>query len=103
MQGNFSLIFNFIVDHYGTDHIFWTFYVINIIFSVIAYKLGFDRKLPVLKSIIVYILLFIGTYITTIFSLLKLPVIESLIIISILLAIYRFILYLELIGITDDV
>jgi len=102
MQGNFSLIFNFIVDHYGTDHIFWTFYVINIIFSVIAYKLGFARKLPVLKSIIVYILLFIGTYITTIFSLLKLPVTESLIIISIVLAIYRFRLHRERKGRTED-
>lgn len=95
MSVEFSFIFNLIVDNFGTDHIFWIFYVLNVVFSIIAYKLGFARKLPILKSVIVYVLLIVGTYITTIFSILKMPMTESLIIITIVLAIYRFRLYRE--------
>ena len=90
-----SIIFNFIVDTFGTDHIYLTFYILNLIFSIIAYKLGFARELPLLKSIIVYILLAIGVFIITIFSVFKLPMTESLIIISVVLGIYRFRLYKE--------
>src|SRR5690625_4292812 len=93
MTQQFGFLLNFVIEHYGTDHIFWIFYIINFIFSVIAYKLGFARELPLLKSVIVYILLFIGTYITTIFTIFYLPITESLIIISIVLAIYRFRMY----------
>lgn len=93
MSQQFGFLLNFVIENYGTDHIFWIFYVINFIFSVIAYKLGFARELPLLKSAIVYLLLFIGTYITTIFTIFYLPVTESLIIISIVLAIYRFRMY----------
>src|SRR5690625_775951 len=93
MSQQFSLLLNLVIENYGTDHIYWIFYALNFIFSVIAYKLGFARELPLLKSIIVYILLFIGTYITTIFSMFYLPITESLIIISIVLAIYRFRMY----------
>lgn len=103
MQGNFSIIFDYIVNNYGTENIFWIFYVMNIIFSVIAYKLGFARKLSLLKSIFVYILLIIGTYIVTIFSVLKMPITESLIIISVVLAIYRLRLHRERKQRTEDV
>jgi len=74
---------------------FWIFYFLNLVFSVIAYKLGFARQLPLLKSIFVYILLAIGVYVITIFSVLRLPMTESLIIISVVLAIYRFRLHKE--------
>src|SRR5699024_10306613 len=77
------MIFNFIVDIFGaTQTTFWVFYVLNLIFSIIAYKLGFARELPLLKSIIVYILLAFGVIIITIFSILEYPMTESLIIIS---------------------
>ncbi|HLR22844.1 MAG TPA: YlaH-like family protein [Pseudogracilibacillus sp.] len=88
------MIFNFIVDIFGaTQTTFWVFYVLNLIFSIIAYKLGFARELPLLKSIIVYILLAFGVIIITIFSILEYPMTESLIIISLVLGIYRFRLY----------
>lgn len=90
-----SIIFNFIIDTFGTEHVFWTFYVLNLIFSIIAYKLGFARKLPMLKSIIVYILLALGVFVITIFSVFKLPMTESLIIISVVLGIYRLRLHRE--------
>ncbi|WP_188454524.1 YlaH-like family protein [Virgibacillus oceani] len=83
-------IFDLIVDNYGTDHVFLIFYVLNLIFGAIAFKLGFARQLPLLKSLFVYIMLAIGTFIITIFSIFKMPMTESLIIICIVLGIYRF-------------
>jgi len=88
------MIFNFIVDIFGaTQTTFWIFYFLNLILSIIAYKLGFARKLPLLKSTIVYILLAFGVIIITIFSILEYPMTESLFIISLVLGIYRFRLY----------
>lgn len=75
--------------------VFWAFYILNFIFAIIAYKLGFARELPLIKSIFVYIMLAIGTFILTIFSLFKLPITETLIIVSIVLGIYRFRLHRE--------
>lgn len=89
MSNNFSIIFDYIVDNYGTENIFWIFYVLNLIFGAIAYKLGFARKLPLLKSIFVYMMLAIGMFIITIFSIFKMPMTESMIVISVVLAIYR--------------
>lgn len=90
MDTNFGIIFDFLLDNYGTSiNLFWVFYVLNFIFGLIAYKLGFAKKLPLMKSVIVYILFAIGVFIITIFSIFKLPITESLIIISIVLAIYR--------------
>ena len=89
MTGSFSYILDFILANYGVDNIFWTMYVINLVLSAIAYKLGFARKLPLGKDIFVYVMLIIGNYITTIFSIMKMPMTESIILIVIVLAIYR--------------
>ncbi|UJL47813.1 YlaH-like family protein [Virgibacillus sp. NKC19-16] len=86
---NFSPIFDFVLNNFP-DNVFWIFYVLNLIFGAIAFKLGFARKLPLLKTIFVYIMLAVGTYIITIFSILQMPITESLIVISLVLAIYRF-------------
>lgn len=90
--GGNIMIFDYL-EH--SDHIYWIFYVLNFIFGVTAYKLGFAKKLPVMKSIFVYILLAIGTYVLTIFSVLNLPMTESLIIVSIVMGLYRFRLHRE--------
>lgn len=90
-----SVIFNFYVDNFGTNNIIWFFYILNLILSIIAYKLGFARELPLLKSAIVYILLAIGVIIITFFSLVKFPMTETLIIISVVLGIYRYRLHKE--------
>lgn len=89
MTGSFSYVLDFILANYGVDNIFWIMYVINFALSAIAYKLGFARKLPLGKSILVYVMLLIGNYITTIFSIMKMPMTESIILIVIVLAIYR--------------
>src|SRR5690625_591619 len=73
---------------------YWILYFINLILSIIAYKLGFARELPLKKEIFVYIMLAIGVFILTIFNLMDFPITESLIIISLVLGIYRFRLHL---------
>ncbi|GGN49036.1 MULTISPECIES: YlaH-like family protein [Oceanobacillus] len=95
MTGSFSFVLDYILDNYGTDNIFWTMYFINLILSAIAYKLGFARKLSVGKNIFVYFMLVLGNYITTIFSIMKLPMTESLVVICIVLIIYRTRLHMQ--------
>lgn len=90
-----GILHAFIIEQYGVENLFLSFYILNLIFSIISYKLGFARKLPLVKSLIVYILLAVGVFVITIFSVLGLPMTESLIIISLVLAIYRFRLHRE--------
>lgn len=90
-----GIFHDLIVRYIGEDHLFVSYYVINLFFGIISYKLGFARKLPLLKSIIVYIMLFIGMFVITIFNMLGLPIAESLVIISIVLGIYRFRMFME--------
>lgn len=89
----FDLIQSNVNENY--ELMFWVFYVLNLIFSIVAYKLGFARELPLAKSIIVYIMLAIGVYVITIFSMFKMPMTESLVIISAVLGIYRYRLHRE--------
>jgi len=95
MENQFNILFQYFLNEFGTEHLFTIFYVLNLIFSIIAYKLGFARKISLLKSFFVYVLLAIGVYVITIFSVFGLAMTESLIIITIVLAIYRFRLYRE--------
>lgn len=96
MGSNFSILYEFIVEHYGTENTFNIFFILNYIFGVIAYKLGFARKLPILKNIVVYIMLAVGMFILSLFSSIGgYPITESLIIISLILGIYRYRLHKE--------
>lgn len=89
-------IFYELIEHYiGANHLFVSFYILNLIFGIVAYKLGFAKKLPILKSVVVYILLLVGVFVLSIFSMFGMPITESLIVISLVLAIYRFRLYRE--------
>ncbi|MDC3412787.1 YlaH-like family protein [Aquibacillus sp. 3ASR75-11] len=74
----------------GTFILYFTIFIL----SAITYKLGFARKLPILKNVVIYILLAIGSIILTILGL-YLPIAESLSIIAIVLAIYRVRLHRE--------
>jgi len=90
------MVIEYVLELNGTDNIFWIFYVMNLILSAVAYQLGFAKKLPIAKNIIVYILLMIGTFVITIFStVMRMPTIECLIIIILVLGIYRFRLHRE--------
>jgi hypothetical protein len=66
----------------------WLLYITIVMLSIIVYKLGFARKLPLGKSIIVYILLIFGCSIMTFFGAF-LPVAEALLIAALILVIYK--------------
>ncbi|MFD1018027.1 YlaH-like family protein [Thalassobacillus hwangdonensis] len=74
---------------------FFLLYLTIVILSVITFKLGFARKLPLLQAVVVYAVLIIGSFILTLFLGLNLPIAESLLAASIVLGIYRFRLHNE--------
>lgn len=97
------MVYNFIMEQYGVEQLFNILYPLNFILAAIAYKLGFAKKLPILKSIIVYILLAIGIFVLYLLFIVwsvatggnPLPLTESLVIICLVLAIYRMRLYFQ--------
>ncbi|MGN8645152.1 YlaH-like family protein [Gracilibacillus sp. HCP3S3_G5_1] len=70
-------------------------YLTVVIFAIFAYKFGFAKKLSPLKSLIIYILLIIGTFFLTLIFGLNLPLAESLFIIAVVMGVYRLRLYQE--------
>ena len=97
------MVYDFIMQQYGVEQLFNILYPVNFILAALAYKLGFAKKLPILKSIIVYILLAIGIFVLYILFIVwsvasggsPLPLTESLIIICLVLAVYRIRLHLQ--------
>lgn len=63
-------------------------YLIVCILTILVYNLGFARKLPILKLVIVYIALFLGNFLIT-FLALTLPIVEALIVAVVVLGIYK--------------
>jgi hypothetical protein len=66
----------------------WLLYITVLILSVIVYRLGFAKKLPLLKNVIIYILLALGCTILTFFAVF-LPVAEGLVIAALVLVVYK--------------
>ncbi|GGA83571.1 YlaH-like family protein [Ornithinibacillus halotolerans] len=97
------MVYNFILENFGIENMFNILYPVNLVLAAIAYKLGFAKKLPLLKSIIVYILLAVGIFVLYLLFIMwsvatggkPLPLTESLLIICIVLAIYRTRLYFQ--------
>jgi hypothetical protein len=75
-----------VADHPDQGMLF--LYGTIVILSIIAYKLGFSHKLPLLKSIIIYLFLFLGCTILS-FLAVFLPVAEGLVVICAVLLVYR--------------
>jgi hypothetical protein len=71
---------------------FWILYLIILILSIIVFKLGFARKLPIIKMAVIYIFLALGCIPLTFFGI-GYPVAEGLCIASIILIIYKVRLY----------
>lgn len=69
-------------------------YVTVFILTAIVYKLGFAKKLSILKNIIIYACLALGCTILTFFAAF-LPIAEALFFTALFLAIYRFRLHLH--------
>jgi hypothetical protein len=97
------MVYDFIMENYGVEQLFNILYPINFVLAAIAYKLGFAKKLPIMKSIIVYILLAIGIFVLYLLFIVwsvasggaPLPLTESLFIICVVLAIYRIRLHFQ--------
>ncbi len=68
---------------------FWLLYLVISVLSIIVYKLGFAKKLPVLKSAIVYFVLFLGCLPLAFFGI-AYPVAEGLFVAALVLGIYKF-------------
>lgn len=66
----------------------WLLYLTILILSIVVYKLGFAQKLPILKSLIIYIFLIFGcTFLT--FLGIFLPIAEGLVVAVLILVIYK--------------
>lgn len=66
----------------------WFLYLTVAILSAAVYKMGFARKLPLLKTAVVYVLLAAGATILTFFALF-LPIAEGLAIMAVVLLLYK--------------
>lgn len=66
----------------------WMLYLTIIVLSIIVYKLGFAKKLPLAKSLIIYLFLILGCTILTFLGVF-LPVAEGLVVAALILIIYK--------------
>ncbi|MEH7108010.1 MULTISPECIES: YlaH-like family protein [Bacillaceae] len=66
----------------------WLLYITIVILSIIVYKLGFAKKLPLGKSIVIYIFLCLGCTILTFLGAF-LPIAEGLVVAALVLIIYK--------------
>ena len=66
----------------------WLLYLFIVLLTFVVYKLGFERKLPIIKSLVVYAFLIFGCTILTFFAVF-LPIAEGLVVAAIILIIYR--------------
>ncbi|WP_226665912.1 YlaH-like family protein [Metabacillus litoralis] len=66
----------------------WLLYLTIFFLSVLVYKLGFAKKLPILKSVVIYTFLAFGCTILTFLGIF-LPVAEGLVVASLILIIYK--------------
>jgi hypothetical protein len=86
---HFSAYPQFLLDHkWSSDHMITILYLTIVLLSIVVYKLGFARKLPVLKSVVIYVMLLIGCILMTILSL-QLPIVGALTIAALILSIYK--------------
>jgi vacuolar-type H+-ATPase subunit I/STV1 len=66
----------------------WMLYATTLLLSVIVYKLGFAKKLPILKSVVIYLFLAFGCTILTFLGIF-LPVAEGLMVAALILIVYK--------------
>ncbi|MCA1053364.1 YlaH-like family protein [Rossellomorea aquimaris] len=66
----------------------WLLYFTIVGLSILVYKLGFAKKLPLGKSIVIYLFLIIGCTVLTFLGIF-LPVAEGLVVAALILIIYK--------------
>lgn len=81
-------------NHY--ENTFIILYFLNLILVIIAYHLGFAKKISLLKNVIIHLLLALGTVLLAVFAgIAELPITESLVFVVLILGIYRTRLHFE--------
>lgn len=66
----------------------WLLYITILLLCILVFKLGFSQKLPLLKSVIVYLFLIFGcTFLS--FLGIFLPIAEGLVVAALILIIYK--------------
>ncbi|MED3574404.1 YlaH-like family protein [Cytobacillus praedii] len=66
----------------------WLLYLTIVVLCIIVFKLGFAKKLPIAKSIVIYLFLILGCTILTFFAVF-LPITEGLVVAALILIIYK--------------
>ncbi|WP_423409911.1 YlaH-like family protein [Heyndrickxia sp. MSNUG] len=66
----------------------WLLYLTIVALSIVVYKLGFAQKLPLLKNILIYAFLSLGSTVLT-FLAIFLPIAEGLVAAALILIIYK--------------
>ncbi|MBM4764370.1 YlaH-like family protein [Bacillus sp. B15-48] len=80
--------------HENPDLGMWMLYLTIFLLSVLVYKLGFSQKLPLFKSILIYLFLGLGCTILTFLGIF-LPIAEGLVVAALILIIYKIRLHLH--------
>ncbi|QGQ46998.1 YlaH-like family protein [Metabacillus sediminilitoris] len=66
----------------------WMLYLTILLLSILVYKLGFAKRLPILKSLVIYLFLAFGCTVLTFLGIF-LPVAEGLCVAALILIIYK--------------
>ncbi|AOM83309.1 YlaH-like family protein [Salisediminibacterium beveridgei] len=75
-------------DPANFEFVFWSMFIMITVLSILVFNLGFARKLPLFKNIVVYAVMLFGNMFITFFAL-TLPIIESLGIAAVILGVYK--------------
>jgi uncharacterized membrane protein YcaP (DUF421 family) len=84
----FSPFLKFYIQLTDVHTAVWLQYITIVVLSAIVYKLGFAKKLPLLKNIVIFIALLIGCFILLVLSY-ALPIAEGLAAAALLLIAYK--------------
>jgi len=98
--GRMSAISRFIYEQMPNfDVAGYVLFFIIFALSVLVYKLGFAKRLPLRQNIVIYLFLFIGCLVLT-FLAFFLPIVEGLMVAALILIIYKVRMRLEKRGTT---
>ncbi|RBP95083.1 YlaH-like protein [Cytobacillus firmus] len=72
----------------------WLLYITIVLLSILVFKLGFAKKLPIIKSAVIYTFLILGCTMLTFLGVF-LPVAEGLVVAALILIVYKIRLHQE--------
>jgi hypothetical protein len=88
IEATFSPSFRFFIELTDVKTGVWLQFISILLLNIIVYKLGFAKKLPFLKNVVIYTSLFIGCFVLLFLSY-RLPIVEGLMVAASILIIYK--------------